>query len=83
MDEALRIAMDRTGGVKPRNIHIAKPSQYSDSDVLISWVLRFVLPEGGVIRIEIDALSGDVLEITGSFDSDEINLGSDWYRQNS
>jgi len=79
-DEALRIALDRTGGVKPSNIHIKKPSQYSDSDVLISWVQTFVLPEGEVIRIEIDAFSGDVIEIVGSFESDEINLGSDWHR---
>ena len=79
-DEALRIAMDRTGGVKPRNIHIAKPSQYSDSDVLISWVLYFVLPEGGSINIELEAFSGDVLEIVRHFDGDEIKLSNDWYR---
>jgi hypothetical protein len=79
-NEALRIAMDRTGGVKPRNIHIAKPSQYSDSDVLISWVLYFVLPEGGSINIELDAFSGDVLEIVRYFDGDEIKLSNDWYR---
>lgn len=79
-NKALEIAMDRTGGVKPRNIHIIKPRQHSKLGSHTLWVLGFELPEGGAIHIQIDAFSGDVMNIVGSFDGDEINLGNEWNR---
>ncbi len=79
-DEAICIAMDHMGDVKPEHIRIGNFSSFSHSDIPVSWLLDFTPPEGGVIDIVINASSGDVIEIVRSFEGDEVELGSDWYR---
>jgi len=81
-DEAIRIAMDRVGDIKPEHIRTGNYSSFTHSFIPASWLLDFTPPEGGIIKIIINASSGDIFEVVRSFEGDEVELGSDWYRNN-